>query len=659
MTTPTDPLQTAVAHHQAGRLNEAVTIYQQILSVDPRHADALHLLGVVAHQTGQLEQAMKMITGAIRIDGSCALYHFNLGELCRAMGKLPEARKSYQRALELDPQWAPACFGLAMTLRSLGDTAGAIAQCRSALAIQPRFAEAHQLLNAMLDGKADLAGERQRYEQLAQAEPTDVASLAEQAVLARQIGQFDQARRLYEQAIALEPKSAELHVGLGDLEAARSQWQQAIAAYQAAIALEPNLAIAEGHLATALQAAGAVEAALAHYQRAVELSPQYATAYFNLGTALDSLGRNEEAARQFEAALGLDPLYVDAHVNLGCYYHMQMDLERALASYDRAVALAPDSAKARFNRAMCLLTDGRLRDGWSDYEWRMRVPGFPMRSFDRPLWDGTTLHGKTLLVHAEQGLGDTVQFARYLPMVRQRGGRVVLLVDASLVPLFEQSGFQDVFGHPRELPDFDVQVPLMSLPHVFGTTLENIPVEIPYLSVEPTLVADWRKRLSDVTGFRVGICWQGNPSLDTDHLRSFPLASMEPLARVPGVRLISLQRVAGLDQLAGLAGRFDVVNLGPEFEVEAGAFFNAAAVIANLDLVITADTAIAHLAGALGAPVWVALARRSDWRWLRQRGDTPWYPAMRLFRRGASEGWPQLFERMSGELQVLAQRKLG
>ncbi|MEX2113686.1 MAG: tetratricopeptide repeat protein, partial [Pirellulales bacterium] len=453
----------------------------------------------------------------------------------------------------------------------------------------------------------------------------------------------------------LDPKSAELHVGLGDLEAARTQWPQAIAAYQAAITLEPTLAIAEGHLAAAFQAAGALEEAVTHYRRAIELSPQYTTAHYNLGTALDSLGQREAAARLFEAAINLDPTYVDAHVNLGCYDHSQLDMERALASYDRALALSPDSAKARYNRAMCLLTNGKLRDGWSDYEWRMRVPGFPMHSFDRPLWDGSGFQGKTLLVHAEQGLGDTMQFVRYLPLVRQRGGRVILLVDAVLVQLLQQSGCQDVYPHPRDLPDFDVQAPLMSLPGIFGTTLENIPAEVPYLSADPGLVAVWNKRLSGIAGYRVGICWQGNPSLDTDHIRSFPLAVMEPLARVPGVRLVSLQRMAGLNQLAGLAGKFDVVDLGPQFENEAGGFLNAAAVIANLDLVITADTAIAHLAGALGAPVWLALARQTDWRWLRDRSDTPWYPTMRLFRRSATEDWPQLFVRMATDLRGLVE----
>jgi hypothetical protein len=222
-----------------------------------------------------------------------------------------------------------------------------------------------------------------------------------------------------------------------------------------------------------------------------------------------------------------------------------------------------------------------------------------------------------------------------------------MLVHPQMARLLHQSGFHDVVDDERALPEIDFQVPLMSLPRLAGTTLENIPASIPYLSADPGLVDAWRERLSSVSGFRVGICWQGSPGFSHDRMRSVPLQAFAPLARVPGVRLVSLQKGAGIEQLEAIAGRFAVVDPRPEYDVEDGAFLNAAAVMRNLDLVVTVDTAIAHLAGALGVPVWVAIPELCDWRWMQNREDSPWYPSMRLFRQRRAGDWHELFDRIA------------
>jgi hypothetical protein len=275
-----------------------------------------------------------------------------------------------------------------------------------------------------------------------------------------------------------------------------------------------------------------------------------------------------------------------------------------------------------------------------------RTPQFPT-----PPWDGSPLDGRTILVHAEQGLGDTMQFLRYVPLVRRRGGRVILVCQPPLMRLLSRvPGIERLVAWGEPLPEYDVQVPLMSLPGLFGTTLETVPAEVPYLDAEPALVEAWRHRLGSYAGFQVGIVWQGNPRFRFDRLRSIPLAQFAPLARVPGVHLLSLQKGPGRDQLAALPGSFPVTDLGHQLDETTGAFLDTAAVMKNLDLVITSDTVAAHLAGALGVPVWVALHDVPDWRWLLDREDSPWYPTMRLFRQTRPGQWEEVFERIAAAL---------
>jgi hypothetical protein len=299
------------------------------------------------------------------------------------------------------------------------------------------------------------------------------------------------------------------------------------------------------------------------------------------------------------------------------------------------------------------LLRGDFEGGWQDYEQRWAQPNVILRSFHEPRWDGSPLEGKSIFVYAEQGLGDTIQFIRYLPLIKERGGTVLFGSPPGLERLFSGiPGVDRLIAGGAAVPPFDVQAPLLSLPGIFGTTLATIPAAVPYLRADPGLVDHWRGELAPLEGFKIGVAWQGSPKNTGDRYRSFPLTHFESLARVPGVQLVSLQKGPGAEQMSGIGERFPILDLSDRLD-KAGAFLDTAAVMMNLDLVVTADTAVAHLAGALGVPVWTLLMLTPDWRWLLDRSDTPWYPTMHLFRQKRFGDWAEAFEHIAAELRLL------
>ena len=657
MTQSADALQTAMAHQQAGRPQEAATIYRQILAAEPNNEKAMYLLGLTAHQAGDLDEAARLFTDAIRIDGTRGIYHDSLAETYRAQGRLAEAKASSERAIALNPKLHLAHMRLALVHRVEGNLAAAAKHCQDAIALQPEDKIAQHLLAATLAPMGQHDQARSIYDRLLALDPNDLEARLGLAGVFRATRQNDQARQQYERGLAVEPNAARWYILLGNLDASEEKWPSAISHYETAIRLDPKSVVAQMQLATALQAAGRLDEAVAQYRRTIELSDKHVTAHFNLATALESLGRRDEAAAAYRATLDIDPSFTDAHLNLGAHYQHLREFARALDHYDAVLKLDPQSARAHFNRSLVLLTEGNWAAAWPEFQWRLKVGGFPVRTFDEQPWTGDPIGDRTLLLHSEQGLGDTLQFVRYVPVFGQRAARTVLLVQPALVPLLRQSGFENVFADERELPHFDQQASLLSLPAIVGTTLESIPAEIPYLSADPQLVDAWKERLQDVPGFRVGICWQGAARQLSDPHRSAPLEAFEPLARIEGVRLISLQKGDGEEQLGQLAGRFEVHELGHDWDEAAGPFMDTAAVMKHLDLVITVDSAVAHLAGALGVACWVALAAHADWRWLQDRDDSPWYPTMRLFRQAEPGDWGDVFARVGAALaQQVAKR---
>ena len=506
-----------------------------------------------------------------------------------------------------------------------------------------RYAQAGQLPQAVAHFRKVL----QARPDLAQAHYNLGVALAEQ-------GKLQEAAASFREAISLRPGYAEAHYALGNTFGGLDRHEEAVSCYQEAIRQRPNYADAWNNLGLSLTDVGRAREAEIALRQAMRLRPESADAHNNLGMALAERGDLVEAEWYYHQALQLEPRCVSAHVNLGSALKAAGRLQEAVACYEVALALEPDSASAHWNRALAWLQQGNFEQGWREYDWRWRRRGAKPRRFRQPAWDGSPLQGRTILLWSEQGLGDTIQFVRYTRLVNQQGGTVILSCPPPLHRLLQRCpGIDRLVPEGADPPDFDVHAPLLTLPALLGTTLASVPAEVPYLSAEPELVEHWQQRLTGLRGLRVGIVWQGNPRHKWDRYRSLPLPLLEPLARVEGVCLVSLQQGPGKEQLGLLGSRFPV-TLFEDTPDDPPSFEKTAAVLKNLDLLICCDTAVAHLAGALGVPVWVAIPYLSDWRWLQVREDSPWYPTMRLFRQKRLGDWSPVFDRMTQELRRYA-----
>jgi hypothetical protein len=461
-------------------------------------------------------------------------------------------------------------------------------------------------------------------------------------------------------ALELYPDCAEAHCSLGNLLYGQGKHADAVRSFWTALQCRPDYADAWNNLGGTLISLGRIPEATVVLRQAVRYSPISAEVCNNLGQALAEQGRFREATAYLEKALRLKPRYADAHVNLANVYSDLGRHAEAMAALELALFFEPGSAVAHCCRALGWLQTADFEKGWQEWEWRWQLNKGPSRSLPKPRWDGSDLAGRTILLHREQGIGDLVQFVRYAMLVKQRGGKVIVECPSQLIRLCSSClGVDSVIAAGSTLPDFDVQAPLMSLPGILGRNLATVPATVPYLLAEDDLIQKWRLLMKDAEGFKIGIAWQGNPRYRKDRHRSIPLARFAPLARVDGVRLISLQKGPGVEQLGTLSKLFPVTDFGGELDTKSGAFMDTAAIMKNVDLVVTSDTSIAHLAGALGVRVWVALSKVADWRWLLDREDSPWYPTMRLFRQTKLGDWDTVFQRIACEVKKLIRKERG
>lgn len=470
------------------------------------------------------------------------------------------------------------------------------------------------------------------------------------------LGRAEEALADFDRVLALDPNHVSALQRSARILAQLRRREEAAARNERALALASNSAEAWMRSGNVLVLLRRPREALESYDRALALDPKNALCAVNRSAALGELGRNEEALAGLDAALAHEPGNVGALNNKATVLKSLNRLGEALAVYRRAIALAPDDADTQTNYAMTALLAGDYPAGLAAFEHRRRkkenigkLPALPL-----PEWQGEALRGRRILVYAEQGHGDIVQFARYLPLLALRGAEVAFLVAGRMHALLRAS-FPDVTLYDdaarARTASFDFAAAMMSLPLRFQTRLYSIPDRVPYLKADPARVARWRERIG-ARGFKVGIAWQGNPNVAIDAGRSIALEHFAPLAEVPGVRLISLQKNEGVEQLARLPA---VETLGGDFDA-GPAFLDTVAAMQSLDLVITSDTAIAHVAGAAARPAWVALKHVPDWRWLTEREDTPWYPTMRLFRQGAPDDWAGVFARIAAALSATAPR---
>ena len=499
-------------------------------------------------------------------------------------------------------------------------------------------------------GKAALAA----IDHAVECEPKRAEFHCRRGSILRRFGRNGEAAESQRRAISLDPNHAEAHNNLGNCLRDLKRLPEALQHYQRAVALKPDYAQAHNNLGVAQRELDDSASAVASFRRAIALRPRYASAHFNLGLALGNLGELPEAEATLRQALLFDPEDVAVHLQLA---RILMELGRmaeAQHSLLAAAALKPRRVDAAFDLGLLLLSHGIFKAGWEHYEARWLVkPGSTIKPV-KPrvrVWQGEPLEDKTILIQGEQGLGDIIQLCRYVPLLAARGAKVTLFVPDGLIRLLEPlSPVAEVTSRVERARSFDYRCYLMSLPRAFGTALETIPrSEGPYLRAEEARVIRWRERLGS-EGFKIGIVWQGNPKSQADIGRSVPLASFEPLARLPGVRLISLQKRFGLEQLDSLPPGMTIETLGDDFDSGTDAFLDSAAVIRNCDMIVTSDTSMAHLAGALDWRTWVALSTTADWRWLRERSDSPWYRSLTLFRQRSKGDWKSVFAAMAERL---------
>jgi len=615
MSSLTQALHAAVAQHQAGNLAEAERLYREILAVDARQADAWNLLGLVLHARGEHGAAIEHLRQAIAIDPRQPTFHYHLAEANRALGDLVGAEASARAAVAMDPGYALGHNGLGAVLAARGQRDAALGSYRQAVALAPNLAPAH----------------------------FNVATTLEE------LGQREQAEVAYRQALALKPDYAAACARLGGLLKHRGRADEAIELLNRAIELDPSQPEPFFNRAVLLSRRGDWHGAERDYLTATRIRPDSPEGFNNLGTLYLRRGMLDEAIACFDKALEYRPDFAEVLVNLGNAFVSQGRRSEAYICYEQTLRMRPKNAQAHWNRAVARLAAGDFLAGWDEYEWRWQSPAILPHNRQEPPWDGSPLGQRVLLVHGEQGLGDILQFVRYLPLVAERAPNAYFEAPPALARLLRQSGFERVITKGEPLPAIDVQISLLSLPRVFGTTLETIPQRVPYLSADPALVELWRQKLAPLAGFRIGLAWQGSATYPTDHFRSFALTRYAPLAML-GVQLVSLQRGFGSEQVAALEGRFTVHELGDEVDCDHGPFMDTAAIMRNLDLVVTSDTSTAHLAGGLGVRTWVALPFAADWRWMHDREDSPWYPTMRLFRQQKFQQWEGVFERIAEEV---------
>jgi tetratricopeptide (TPR) repeat protein len=591
----------ALDMHQRGDLQAADAIYAAILAIVPGDCDTLHLSGVVALQRGDAVTAVSRIGRAVAAQ-PLPLYLANLGAALRRAGRPQDAIAALRRAVALQPSMAEAHCNLASVLCSLAEWDAAIAACNDALRHRPDLPEAH------LNHATALAG----------------------------LGQPHHAEAAARRALAARPDWPEALLQVGGALLAQDRLVEAMQAYRSALAVRPNYVAALINLGSALGRSSELEEAAAILRHAASLAPEQPEALLNLGGVLRALGRPEEARAAQESILARDPGYWPAWSNLGAILHDLGRLAEAEAAWQHSLTLNPTQPDVRYSRALSLLLAGNFAEGWEalEHRWEATQHRGRARHADLPLWGGEDLAGRTILLHAEEGFGDSIHFARYVPLVAARGGRVLLETYAPLVRLFAGLGGVARLVIPGDaLPKADLQCPLQSLPRAFDTRLETIPVDVPYLRPDASTLHQWQARL-EVPGLRVGLVWAGSPTHGKDRERSIAFAQLAPLWLVSGIRWFSLQIGTRAADLATAPPGL-VTDLSPGLTDLA----ETAAALCNLDLLITVDTSVAHLGGALGRPVWLLLPQTPDWRWLLGRDDSPWYPTMRLFRQPHPGDW--------------------
>jgi len=660
-------LAQALSLHQAGRRSEAAAAYRALLSAEPANAPALHAYGVLRHQQGDSQEAVELITRAIALAPGQAEFHFNLalayfrtgrldeavaaftqasrlkpdwpqphydlGNTHAAAGRFDDAARAYRAALRLRPDYLEAAVNLGNVLKSAGKTDQAITAYRRVLRDRPALAEVHNNLGTALQLQHDQAGAEAAFREAIRLRPKFAEALGNLTALLGRAERFAEAAATAQAARAANPASAAFMEMHADALRGLSDYDAALTAYRDALAQEPTRHSARFGMAETLRLQRDADGAERLLRTLAAELPDFWQAHHDLANALRDLGRFAEAETEYRAALALRETPTGLK-HLGAVLRDLQRLDEAHDMLQRAAKAQPKDEDILYNVAITHLTAGRLREGFAQYDsrlvkYRAKIPaGQP--------WRGENINGRTILVECEQGLGDTIQFVRYIPALAARGASVILRAPPPLLRLLANfPGVKELIARDAEPPRTDVHCPLMSLPDRLKRA-DPMPIEVPYLFADPQAVATWRHSLAHLPGRRVGLAWAGNPGFAADRLRSIPPEALAKLA-VPGVHFVSLQKDAPT-----------LPNLPlTDVTAELTDMAETAALIAALDLVICVDTGVAHLAGALGQPVWLLNRFDTCWRWLTGTNASIWYPSLQLFRQTVPGDW-------SGPVQAAA-----
>jgi tetratricopeptide (TPR) repeat protein len=608
----------AYAAHHAGRLADAERGYHATLDAHPAHVDALHLLGVLRHQQGKHAEAAKLVRRAVDLRPHDAALQLNLGNALKALGQLDGAIERFRNAITLAPDFALAHYNLGNAYGAIGRHEDAAFAFEKSLRFRPGDASTYNNLGNALHA----------------------------------LGRHDEAIGAFSRTLELRPGHAGAHNNLGMSLTALGRTDEALAQFRAATAAEPRFVAAHFNLGNTLDAVGRHSEAVTAFEAALALHSPFPPALFGLGNALAALGRHAEAAQRFELAVGLDPTFYLAWLNLGTAHHALGAYAAALRAFDQALRLRPELASAHVNRALTLLTLGDFERGLPEYEWRLKAlagPDSPTTPI--PRWHGEPLAQETLLVQAEQGFGDTLQFIRFIPLVRERVARVVLEVQAELLPLVAPlaSAWQvTVIARGMARPPAHRHCPLLSLPLVLSMSADTLPARARYLKVPRHYQRRWRGSLGGHAKRKIGLAWSGR--IQAHENRAIALAALDPLFALEGIDWIVLQH----ELLAGERRELDAhpraVSIH-RFDQRIADFADTAAIVERLDAVVSIDTSIAHLAGALGKPLWLMLPLAADWRWFVDRDHSPWYPSARLVRQRMPGVWKDVIETVAREVR--------
>ncbi len=614
-----EQIQTALAYYQSGAFQKSLILCQEILQKNPNNIEALNLSGLSRQGRQEYDLSISCFEKIVLLSPDKALGYFNLANSYHALKKLNEADLNYQMAAGRDSKDDRIYNNWGIVLRDKGALDQAVTRFQKAIQLNPDNANAYHNLGNVLADLGRLEGAIRCFQKAVQINPSNAVHYKCLGNALREKGELDESLELLQQALDRFPDDPETFYSLGAVLKTKGRLDEAVVCYEKAIRLNPGL-------------------------------PQ---TYYNLGNLFKAKRLFEAAKEQFQKALQLDPRFAEAYNNLGATLKETGAINDALVMYRKALEINPNFPEARWNMGLTFLLSGKLIEGWEGYEYRWEKPDYIKykRQFLKPMWQGEKLSGKRILLHAEQGYGDTLQVIRYVPLLVSENVEVFVECPRDLKSLISRSnGISRVIARGEPLPEFDIHCPLMTLPKIFGTTLESIPQTIPYLSVDKDLVRAWQLRLnSEAKKWKVGLVWAGNPEHLNDRNRSCSLEILSPLLQIKNVQFFSLQKGRGSekdDRSSRDLGLFDLTAYIRDFS-------DTAALIKNLDLVVSVDTAVAHLAGAIGKRVWTLLPYNPDWRWLLERKDSPWYPTMCLYRQSTPGDWMGVIQRVKEDLSVL------